>query len=245
VIELWRKDPGFVRVRISVDKEVPILMGTTATIQGSFTGTSTIQLNGATKGAPAITEKGPEGVPVIPTKRGGLGELLNSAPVLLERLATLTERMTLVLSDKNQKSLENILANSDRLSGSLAETSPQVQATLVELQGTLKQASASLASFERVTNSTDQLINGEGASLAQELRLTLKSAQSAAGELQATLGDARPAARQLNDNTLPAAAAALRDLQATTRALREVTQKIDEQGAGALLGGQKLPEYKP
>lgn len=245
VIELWRKDPGFVRVRISVDKEVPILMGTTATIQGSFTGTSTIQLNGATKGAPAITEKGPEGVPVIPTKRGGLGELLNSAPVLLERLATLTERMTLVLSDKNQKSLENILANSDRLSGSLAETSPQVQATLVELQGTLKQASASLASFERVTNSTDQLINGEGASLAQELRLTLKSAQSAAGELQATLADARPAARQLNDNTLPAAAAALRDLQATTRALREVTQKIDEQGAGALLGGQKLPEYKP
>ena len=36
-IVLWEKDPEFVRVRIAVKEEVPILVGTTATIQGSFT----------------------------------------------------------------------------------------------------------------------------------------------------------------------------------------------------------------
>ncbi len=244
-IELWPKDPSFVRVRISVDESVPIRLGTTATIQGSFTGVSDIQLEGAVRDAPPITERGPEGVPVIPTKRGGLGELLNNAPLLLERLTTLTERLNQVLSDENQKSIRGILANTDRMTASLAEASPQVKTTLVELQATLKQATATLANFEKVAGSADRLLGDEGDSLARQLRQTLRSANAAAEELQGTLADARPAARQLSTTTLPAAEAALRDLRATTRSLRAITEKIDEQGAGALVGGSKLPDYEP
>ena len=59
-IELWKKDPEFVRVRIRIDEEIPILQGTTASLQGSFTGVSTIQLDGAVRGAPPIVEDGPE-----------------------------------------------------------------------------------------------------------------------------------------------------------------------------------------
>ncbi len=244
-IELWRKDPSFVRVRISIDDEVPILQGTSATIQGSFTGVSNVQLDGAVKGATPITELGPEGVPVIPTKRGGLGDLLLNAPLLLERLATLTEKMTGLLSDKNQASISNILTNTDKMTGDLANATPQVERTMAELQTTLKQASATLAKFEKVAGSADQMLNTEGASLAQQLRSTLKTANSAAEELKATLADARPAARQFNENTLPATEAALRDLRATTKALRAITEKLDDQGAGALIGGSKLPDYKP
>jgi hypothetical protein len=49
-IELWKRDPSYVRVRIEVDDHIPILEGTTATIQGSFTGVSNIQLAGGVKG---------------------------------------------------------------------------------------------------------------------------------------------------------------------------------------------------
>jgi phospholipid/cholesterol/gamma-HCH transport system substrate-binding protein len=250
-IELWERDPEFVRVRIAVDRKVPILQGTTASLQGSFTGVSTIQLSGAHKGAPAIEcpEQNtratcPEGVPVIPTKRSGLGEILSNAPLLLERLATLTERLTMVLSDKNQKSFENILTNTDRLTGNLAEASPDIKRTLAELQATLRQANYSLASFEKLTNSADAMINDEGQGLAKQLRKTLVSAEGAANELQATLNDARPAARQLNERTLPAAEAAIRDLQATTKSLREVTDRINNDGIGGIVGGPKLPDYK-
>lgn len=250
-IELWERDPEFVRVRISVDRRVPILQGTTASLLGSFTGVSTIQLSGAHKGAPAIEcprenprATCPEGVPVIPTKRSGLGEILSNAPLLLERLATLTERLTMVLSDKNQKSIENILANTDRLSGNLADASPDVKRVLAELQATLRQANYTLASFEKLTGSADAMINDQGNGLAKQLSQTLKSAQAAADALQGTLDDARPAANQLNERTLPAAEAAIRDLQATTRSLREVTERINSQGVGGLVGGPKLPDYK-
>jgi phospholipid/cholesterol/gamma-HCH transport system substrate-binding protein len=251
-IELWPKDPSFVRVRIAVEDKVPVLVGTTATIQSSFTGVADIQLEGAVKGAEPIVCPNenpqamcPEGVPVIPTKRGGLGAILNSAPLLLDRLATLSERLNTLLSDENQLQIKGILANTNQLTGNLADASPQVKVALVDLQVTLRQATQTLASVDKAAGSANNLLNGEGDSLARDLRTTLRSAQSAADELKATLSDARPAARQLSATTLPDAEAALRDLKATTRALRVLTEKIDDQGAGALTGGSKLPDYKP
>lgn len=246
-IELWPQDPSFVRVRIAVNHKIPMLQGTTATIQGSFTGGSTIQLNGGIKGAPPITEPGPGpgNVPVIPTKRGGLGELLNNAPVLLDRLATLTERLTMLLGDKNQASIAHILENTDRFTGQLAASGPEIKGALADLQVTLKQATATLASIEQTSNSANVALGGDGKALAKQLREAIASARGAADALQATMNEARPAVHQVSETTLPEVEAAVRDLRATTKALRAVTEKIDEQGAGALLGTQKVPEYKP
>jgi phospholipid/cholesterol/gamma-HCH transport system substrate-binding protein len=250
-IELWNKDPSFVRVRIAVEKDVPIRLGTTATMQGSFTGVSIVQLEGASKDAPELTCKGKqdpaclEGVPVIPTKRGGLGELLNSAPVLLERLATLTERLTLVFSDKNLTSLNNILANTDRMSGDLAATTPQFRAAMAELQLTLVDARKALAAFELTAMETNQTLNGEGRAMLVQFRQSLKSIEVVANQLGGLVSDSRPAAKQLQSNTLPQAEAAIRDLRASTKALRDLTEKLNTEGAGSLLGGQKLPDYKP
>lgn len=250
-IELWSKDPGFVRVRIAVDKGVPIRVGTTATMQGSFTGVSIVQLEGANKDAPELVCTGPkdptclEGVPVIPTKRGGLGELLNSAPVLLERLATLTERLTLVFSDKNLASLNNILANTDKMSGDLSKATPQFSAAMAELQLTLVDARKALAAFELTTLETNQTLNGEGRAMLVQFRQSLKSIEVVANQLGGLVGDSRPAAKQLQSNTLPQAEAAIRDLRASTKALRDLTEKLNTEGAGSLLSGQKLPDYKP
>ena len=41
-IALDAKSPEFVRVRVSVDDKTPILLGTTAAVQGSFTGPSIV-----------------------------------------------------------------------------------------------------------------------------------------------------------------------------------------------------------
>ena len=76
---------------------------------------------------------------------------------------------------------------------------------MAELQVTLREASEALDQFEKVTASTDRLLNQEGQNLAAQMRETLNSAESAAKSLSATLDDARPAARQLSESTLPAA----------------------------------------
>jgi len=247
-IALSDQDPEFVRVRVRVGEEVPILIGTTATIQGSFTGVSTILLDGARQGAPPITCEStacPEGEPVIPPKDGGLNALLSDAPLLLERLATLTERLTAVLDENNQNQIAGILRNTNRMTSELANAAPRIESTMAELENTLKEAGETLDAFEKVTTSTDQLLNQEGAALAVQLRETLNSANTAATSLSQTLEDARPAARQLATQTLPVAEATMEDLRATSKALRNVTERLETEGAGALLGSQPLPEYDP
>jgi len=244
-IALWDKDPQYVRVRIRVNANVPIVEGTSASLQGSFTGVTTIQLSGAAKGAAPLTRPGPLGVPEIPTKASGLGELLSSAPVLLNRLTELTDRLSNVLSDKNQRALSEILANTDRLSSSLAAAGPDVKATLDDLQATIRQANYTLASFEKLSDATNQELNDQQHGLVRQLRETLKTASGAADSLKALADDARPGVQQINQRTLPAAEAAIHDLAATTKALRELTDQMKDRGVGTLVGGPQLPNYKP
>lgn len=247
-IALSEDNPEFVRVRIRVKDDVPILVGTTATIQSSFTGVSTILLDGARGGAPAIDCENsacPEDRPIIPAKDGGINALLNSAPVLLERLATLTENLNILLGPENQEQLAGILANTNRLSDELADAAPRLEGTFSELEIALREAGEALDAFEKATQSTDNLINNEGPALAAELRGTLASANDAAAALAATLEDTRPAARQLRESTLPTAEATLQDLRTTSRSLRAITEQLQTEGASSLINGQSLPDYEP
>lgn len=247
-IVLWERDPEYVRVRIKVEDEVPVLVGTTASISFSFTGVSTLNLEGARRGAPPITCETtdcPEGVPVIPPAGGAIDEILSSAPLLLERLATLTDRLTRLLDDDNQASIGGILRNTDAISAELASASPEISRTMVELQSTLAQSTLTLAAFQNTLNSTDALLQSEGRPLAADLRQTLASARQAAAALETTLAQVEPISRQLSEDMLPAAEATMLDLRRTSATLRSLTETIESEGAGSLLGSRPLPDYEP
>ncbi|MCX9147234.1 MlaD family protein [Erythrobacter sp. WG] len=247
-IALAKNNPEFVRVRISVKPDVPILVGTVATIQASFTGVSTILLDGARKDNPPITCQTtacPEGRPVIPPGRGGFGEIVANAPLLLERLATLTEQLNVILGPENQEEIAGILRNTNRLTAGLADTTPELNASLKDFRTTLAELNQTLDAVEKVAVTTNGVLDKEGQPLAAELRGTLRSANAALASLSATLEDSRPAVRQLRTSTLPNAEATLEDLRATTRSLRAITEKLESEGARALVGGKSLPDYKP
>jgi phospholipid/cholesterol/gamma-HCH transport system substrate-binding protein len=244
-IKIWKDDPDFIRVRVSVNEDVPILIGTTASIQGSFTGVSTLLLQGAKKGAPPITEIGPAGAPVIPTRAGGLGALLNSAPQLLERLSTLTERLTQLLNDRNQASIGNILANVDRLSGSLADRGPEIAATLAETRLAVQQAGRAAEQIGALAGTTNQLLDEQGRPLVTELRQTVARARSSMDTLDAVLNDARPGVQAFSKQTLPEVGLLVRDLRDMSEALSGVAERLNRGGAGSLIGSPKLPDYEP
>lgn len=251
-IELWRRDPNFVRVRIVVKKDTPILQGTTATIQGvGFTGVSEIVLDGAVKGAPPIVcpeqqreDACPEGVPVIPTKPGALGELLNNAPQLLERLTTLTERLTELLNDRNQASLAAILKNVETLTGALSARGPEIAATLAETRVTLQKAGVAIEEIGKMVGTTNEMLNEEGRPLIKDLRGTIQSATRSLDTLDSTLAEARPGMQTFSRDTMPEVNMLVRDLREMSRSLRAISEKIDHQGAGSLLGDPPLPDYK-
>ena len=252
-IELWEPDPEFVRVRITIKDSVPVLLGTTATINGvGFTGVSEIQLDGAVKGAPALVcpeanpkSACPTGVPVIPTKPGALGELLNNAPLLLERLSALTERLTNILSDKNQQSIEQILDNVENLSGTLATQGPDLRAAIQESRIALQKAGLAADEITKMAGTTNKLLDSDGRPMLVELRKTLRSANSSLAALETTLNNANPAIETLNTQTLPEVTQLTRDLRELSVSLKSVTEKVDQGGIGSVVSAPALPDYQP
>lgn len=245
-IKLLPDTPELVRVRISVDENTPVLKGTTATVAGvGFTGVSQINLGGATKGQPPITDIGPFGVPVIPTKPGALAGLLNSAPELLKKLQALTDRVTQLLDDRNQNSIHHILANLDTLSTDLASQGPQLKQTLANAQVAIKQAGDAAQQFGKLAGTTNDLLDQQGRPLMVNLNKAVKSAQQSADSLNAMINDARPGVQTLSKDTAPQIDQLVRDLSEMAEALTMTANKLNSGGAGGVLGGGRLPDYKP
>jgi phospholipid/cholesterol/gamma-HCH transport system substrate-binding protein len=234
--------PELIRVRIAVKADTPILQGTTATIAGvGFTGVSQINLDGAVTGAPAIDQPGPFGLPLIPPKTGGLGAILNNAPALLDRLTNLTERLSDLLNPQNQRSISHILAHLDTISGALANRSGDIAATLADAHVAIQQAGDAAEKFGVLADTTNANIKP----LLANLNDVVASAKHSMANLDEAVDDAKPGLKALSTQTVPAINQLVRDLGDTAHSLSAISGKLDNGGAGSLIGAPKLPDYKP
>ena len=170
-IGLLPNRPEFVWVRISVEEQTPVLEGTTAEIHSvSLAGANEIQLNGTQRGHPPITRVGPQGCPVIPASTSGLSALLNSAPELIARIQRLTERMTELLSDKNQNAVADILENIDRTTKVLADRAPDLADAIADARVAVRNAGVAAQHVTILTDSTNRLVVEQGRPAAEDLR---------------------------------------------------------------------------
>ena len=245
-ISLLPDRPEFVWVRIEVDKDTPVLHGTTAQIKGvGFTGVSEIQLDGAVKGSAPITQIGPQGCPVVPSSTSGLGALLNSAPELIERIQRLTERLTELLSDENQNAISDILENIDKTTTVLAERAPDLADAIADARIAVKQAGDASRQVSLLASNTNTLMTEEGRPAAQDLRKAIASVQSAADNLDSMISDARPGIQNLSKSTLPEANRLVRDLRELSESMKGLSDRVNQGGIGGALGPEKLPDYNP
>jgi phospholipid/cholesterol/gamma-HCH transport system substrate-binding protein len=245
-ISLLPNRPEFVWVRVDVDSQTPVLQGTTAQIHGvGFTGVSEIQLTGAERGRPPIEQMGPQGCPVIPATSGGISALLNSAPELIDRIQRLTERLTELLSDKNQNSISDILENIDATTGVLRKRAPEMADTLADVRVAARNAGIAANNIAALTANTNRLVTQEGQPAAQDLRTAIAHVQQAADNLNGMISDARPGVQNFSKSTLPEANRLVRDLRDLSQSLKQVSDRVNQKGIGGALGPEKLPDYRP
>jgi phospholipid/cholesterol/gamma-HCH transport system substrate-binding protein len=245
-ISLLPSRPEFVWVRIEVDEQTPVLQGTTAQIKGvGFTGVSEIQLDGAVRGSPPIQQTGPQGCPVIPATSGGLGALLNSAPELIDRIQRLTERLTELLSDKNQNSISDILENLDKTTTVLADRAPDLADAIADTRTAVRNAGIAAQRVSVLTDNTNKLVIEQGRPAAEDLRKSIAAVQQAADNINAIITDARPGVQNFSKSTLPEANQLVHDLRELSQSLRAVSERVEQRGIGGTLGPNQLPDYKP
>ncbi len=245
-ISLLPERPEFVWVRINIDDATPVLQGTTAQIKGvGFTGVSEIQLDGAIKGGKPLTTVGPQGCPVIPSSSGGLGALLNSAPELIDRIQRLTERLTELLSDKNQNAIADILENIDTTTRVLAERAPDLADAMADARIAARNAGIAAQRVGMLADSTNRLVNEQGRPAAEDMRKAIAAIQRSAENLDSVIAEAKPGIQNFSKSTLPEANRLVRDLRDLSQSLQGFSERLDQGGVTGVLGPQKLPDYKP
>ena len=254
-INLEPKTPQFVRVRIAVRESTPVLVGSTATLkQVGFTGVSQIQIdaperdprrpNRPQREITCQVTQCPYDAPIIPTKPGALGQLLSSAPELLERVSTLTARLTELLSDRNQTSIAAILENVQVISRNLAARSDEIAATMAEARLAVRQTGEAVEQIGALAGTSDQLLRRDAQPLIADLRQTVRAAETSMKNLDAAISDARPGVQTFSKQTVPEIGQLVRDLREMSASLSAVSQRLDAQGVGGIIGGQSLPDYK-
>jgi len=59
------------------------------------------------------------------------------------------------------------------------------------------------------------------------------------------VNSAKPGLKAVSTQTVPAVNQLIRDLGDTAASLRALSGRLDNSGAGGLIGGPKLPDYTP
>jgi phospholipid/cholesterol/gamma-HCH transport system substrate-binding protein len=187
-------DPQSVIVTMQVQPNLNIREDSRASIESQgFTGGSYVEISGGTAKSPTLTAKEGQDYPVIRAKQSTLQQLEQSAPEVVAKLNIAVTRLNDVLSDKNRKSLTNVLSNLDETTSAIAKRSADIDTTIKNASAAtanLRDASASLKptldhvdvtvnKFSKVADDADAFLKGDAlsqlSSLINEMRRLVTS----------------------------------------------------------------------
>ena len=220
-----RIDPDNIeRIRVTVDisAETPIKTDTEATLglQG-ITGIAFILLSGGMNESQSLKPGPDKELAVIPSRRSGLEQVLESAPELFKKAVILADRLTRLVDDHNLETVAKTLDNAELLIGSLAARSGQFERLIDD-------AGATVDSLRRVSDSLE--------ALATDLRAKIgpltDQATGVMTDARATMAEIRTTTRSLVKvaDLMEAVVAENRDpiLDFTTGGLYEISHFVSE-----------------
>ena len=244
-IALMPETPQFIRVRVELQPDTPVLEGTTASLSAvGFTGVTEIQLSGSMQGQKPLNRNGPYGVPVIPARQSGFGQLLETAPQVLDRTATLLARLNDLFDDENRNRFGSLVDNLDRISAEVATQGPAIRASVQELEVTLKAATAAANSLAQAGDSANRLIDVDARPLLTDLSEAVTTANQTLATVNQLVEAARPGVEGLSTVTVPQMNRLIADLSDLSRRIEILAAKLDEDPASILSGNDQLPEYQ-
>lgn len=204
-----RIDPTDVeRVRVMMDivHGTPIKTDTNSTLglQG-ITGVAYIELTGGTRESEPLTALDDGQVPVIPSKKSGIQQVLASAPELLERAVAISERLALILDDRNVQSVSDTLANLSKLTGTLANSSGQIERLIADSQTTftaLREAADGVTELTGGLNSKIGPLATGAQDVVTDVQKTVRSFNRIASQLELVVDENRDSIRDFSSGGL-------------------------------------------
>lgn len=233
-IELDERDASRVKVVVRVFRGTPVTKRSVATLEVlGLTGVAFVQIrsdaleNEYEEGAPPIPEG--EDYPVIPSKVGGIQELVTTAPELLNRGIVLLARLSEMVRAENIVKIDKILSHVEVITGSFAGESSEIGEAIQHLNSVLGRI--------------DTMVSEDISPLVKDIRAAASSFKSLSENLDGTIADNRGAITSFTSTALPEFAQFASDARRVAASLARIAERIEEDPA-AFLFSEKTPEVE-
>ena len=246
VTQLWLEpnDPRKVRARIRVYGGTPIKEDTRARLAlANITGSMVIQLHGGTPESPALPGPADE-PPLIVADPSPLNALLENGEDLLTNINNLLLGANQMFSEENTMRIGQTLAHLEQATGVLAEQRGDLGKAITQFAQLGEQANAVLAQISDLTRNANGLLDDQGRDLLQSARQSMTALERSTTRLDDLLADNQGALTNgmQGFNEL---GPAINELRSTLGALPRVTQRLEDNPSGFLLGRDKIEEFTP
>ena len=240
-IALDRTNPSRVIARARVTSDVPIRIDSYATLEPQgITGVNYIQITAGTPSKPLLKDTVPsDRVPVIRTQNSALSDLLEGGGTVLTRTVEALDRVNRVLSDQNIKTFGAALNDTQAVTAELREQKDVIADARKALQGIDETARR----FSALSDSGQQILDGDGKRTMKNLADAAEEAQGAAKDLRTMIGRLEGPTSDFATNGLPQLTESIRALQGAAESLDRAIQDVESNPRG-LVGKAPAQEVK-
>lgn len=230
------EDPRQVWARVRVAANTPVKTDTRARLALlNITGASGIELSEGTPQSEFLG--GDDSIPIIEAEPSPLTQLRVSSEELLVNVTTLVENANRLLSEENSAYVTRVLSNLDTVTTALAEEQQVLREGLQSLVSAGNDISRLINTVEDLTlRHGDPILGNAGETLATMQRISL--------QLEAVVGENRDALHQ-GMQGIAELDPAMRELRATIFNLNSLVNRLGDDPAGFLLGGDNIREFEP
>lgn len=243
-LRLDPKDPRRVLARIRLGGDTPVKEDTRAKLAlTGVTGTSIIQLSGGTPQSPEL--KGKDGqLPTIVASPSPIALLLSDSNELISGVNTLMHNANLLFSAENIDRISNTLAHLEQTTGTIADQRGDIRQAMQQLASVGKQANNMLEQTTALMRNANGLLNDHGKQALGSAEQAMKSLEQSSTTINKLLTTNQ---ESLNSGMqgLNGLAPAIRELRETLTSLRAISQRLEENPSGYLLGRDKNKEFTP
>ena len=237
-LRLDPRDPRKVVARIRVDSDTPVKIDTRAKLGLlGLTGVAFIQLTGGKPDTPLLSPTSDNPVPKIPSESSALSQLLNSGADIVTTLNGILNKANAILSQENVDHISRTLDHLDKTTGAIADERDDIRTLL-------QQATLASKELNETLRNTSALVNNQGKATLDSARAALASLQQTSETLDKLLAENR-GSLQSGLQGVGEIGPALRELRVTLRDVRALTQKLQGNPAGYLLGRDRPKTFDP
>ncbi|MBS0457003.1 MAG: MCE family protein [Proteobacteria bacterium] len=263
-------DPRRVIARVQVKADTPIKTDTKVqlALQSFATGVAFVQFSGGSPNEPLLTldnfagikrdadearacspdllQQGKsEQIPRLCATETPLTKLLNSSESIATKLTNVLNHVDQLLSVKNVDNVGKIVANVESVTATLAAQKDEIAATLKSARQSVDHLNRTLASAETTMGTVNTQVTSKLPGIVDHLNQTMIHLDSLTKNADDYMRANRGALDSFTNQGLAQLGPTLAQMRQVLRQVDRLTEKVQQNPAGFLLGRDKPVEFKP